>query len=159
MFNENYKQLIEDIFMTNSKEIIKVGQIEIKFLLESSDTNGELTMFEFFVPVGAKVPLSHYHENFDETVYGLEGVMNFTVDGKTIELEPGQSIFISKGVVHGFNNLSQQNAKALAVTTPGLMGVEYFQELAVIINAGGPPDMEKIKAVFKKHGLVPIISM
>jgi quercetin dioxygenase-like cupin family protein len=113
-------------------------------------------MFEFFVPVGAKVPLPHYYESFDETVYGLEGVMTFTVDGKTIELEKGKSIFISKGVVHGFNNLSQQDAKVLAVTTPGLMGAEYFQELAVIINAGGPPDMEKIKAVFKKHGLVPV---
>ena len=145
--------------MTNSKEVIKIGQLEIKFLLESSDTNGELTMFEFFVPVGAKVPLPHYHESFDETVYGLEGVMTFTVDGKTIELEQGQSMFIPKGVVHGFNNLSRQNAKALAVTTPGLMGAEYFQELAVIINAGGPPDIEKIKTVFKRHGLVPVISV
>ena len=145
--------------MTNSKEIIKIGQLEIKFLLESSDTNGELTMFEFFVPVGAKVPLPHYHESFDETVYGLEGVMTFTVDRKTIELEQGQSMFIPKGIIHGFNNLSRQNAKALAVTTPGLMGAEYFQELAVIINAGGPPDMEKIKTVFKKHGLVPVISV
>lgn len=145
--------------MKNSKKTIKVGQLEITFLLESSDTNGELTMFEFFVPVSAKVPLPHYHENFDETVYGLEGVMTFTVDGKTIELEKGQSLFIPKGMVHGFNNLSQQNARALAVITPGLMGAEYFQELAAIINAGGPPDIEKIKTVFKKYGLVPVISI
>ncbi len=111
------------------------------------------------VAIGAKVPLPHYHEYFDETVYGLEGVMTFTVDGKTIELEKGQSLFIPKGIVHGFNNLSQQNARALAVATPGLIGAEYFQELAVIINAGGPPDIEKIKAVFKKHGLVPVMSL
>ena len=39
-------------------------------------------MFEFLVPVGAKVPLPHYHESFDETIYVLEGIMTFTVDGK-----------------------------------------------------------------------------
>ena len=42
--------------MTNTNEIIKLGQIEIKFLIDASDTNGVFTMFEFLVPVGAKVP-------------------------------------------------------------------------------------------------------
>ena len=144
--------------MTNKKEIIKIGQIEIKFLLEASDTNGEITMFEFLVPCGVKVPLPHYHESYDEIVYGLEGIMTFTVDGKVIDLEAGQTLFISKGVVHGFNNLNPKTAKALAVATPGLIGPEYFREIAEIVNAGGPPDIEKMKSVFKKHGLVPIIN-
>lgn len=30
-------------------------------------------MFEFTVPVGAKVPIPHYNEHFDETIYGLAG--------------------------------------------------------------------------------------
>ena len=143
--------------MANTNEIIKVGQLEIRFLLEASDTNGEMTMFEFFVPVGAKVPAPHYHESFDEIVYGLEGVMTYTVAGKTIELQKGESYFIPRGVAHGFNNLSGQDAKALAVTTPGLMNSDYFKELAVIVNAGGPPDIEKIKVIFKKYGLVPVM--
>ena len=143
--------------MTKNEEIIKIGQIEIKFLLESSDTNGTLTMFEFLVPIGAKVPMPHYHESFDEIIYGLEGIMTFTVAGKIVELQKGQSLFIPKGVVHGFNNLGQQDSKALAVSTPGLIGSAYFKELAVIVNAGGPPDIEKIKVVFKRHGLVPVI--
>lgn len=145
--------------MKSIKEIIKIGQLEIKFLLEASDTHGALTMFEFFVPVGAKVPLPHYHENFDEIIYGLEGTMTFTLDGKIVALERGQSLFIPKGVAHGFNNLSQQDTKALAVATPGLIGSEYFKDLAVIVNADGPPDIGKIKAVFKKHGLVPIMGV
>lgn len=144
--------------MQNDKEIIKLGQIEIKFLLEANDTNGQLTMFEFLVPAGAKVPLPHYHEHFDEIAYGLEGTMTYTVDGKTVELEKGKSLFIPRGVVHGFNNLSQQPAKALAVASPGVFGPEYFKEVATIVNAGGPPDIEKMKIVFKKHGLVPVVN-
>jgi quercetin dioxygenase-like cupin family protein len=144
--------------MNNDKEIIKIGQLEIKFLLEASDTDGQMTMFEFLVPVGAKVPLPHYHEHFDEVAYGLEGTMTFTVDGKTIELGQGQSLFIPRGVPHGFNNFGQQTAKALAVATPGLIGTAYFKDVAEIVNAGGPPDIEKMKVVLKKHGLVPIFN-
>ena len=145
--------------MSNNKEIIKIGQIEIKFLLEASDTNGEIAMFEFSVPNGVKVPLPHYHESYDEIVYGLEGIMTFTVDGKVIDLEAGQSLFIPRGAVHGFNNLNPQTAKALASVTPGLIGSEYFKEVAEIVNAGGPPDIEKMKLVFKKHGLVPVMNI
>lgn len=135
-------------------EIIRIGQLEIKFLLEAADTNGSVAMFEFTVPVGARVPLPHSHKHYDETVYGLTGVLTFTVDGKTVHVGPGESCFIPRGAVHGFNNLRQTDAKALAVVTPALIGPDFFKESAAIVNAGGPPDMEKLKAVLAKHGLV-----
>lgn len=40
-----------------------------------------------------------------------------------------------------------------------LIGADYFMELAAIVNAGGPPDLEKMKIVFKKHGLVPAMEV
>lgn len=138
-------------------ETIRVGQIEIEFLLEAADTNGAVSMFEFTVPVGAKMPLPHSHQYYDETIYGVEGVVTFTVEGKTIDIGPGQSCFVPRGAVHGFNNLRQTNVKALAVITPALLGPEFFRDAAGIANAGGPPDMEKLKAVMAKHGLVPAI--
>ena len=139
-------------------EIIRIGQIEINFLLEAADTNGSLAMFEFMVPVGAKVPLPHSHTHYDETIYGLEGVLTFTVDGKQMPIGPGESYFIPRGAVHGFNNLKQTAAKALAVVTPALIGPDFFKESAAIVNAGGPPDLEKLKAVMSKHGLVPALA-
>ncbi len=139
-----------------NRSLIKIGQLEINFLLESSQTNGQIAMFEFLVPVGAKVPLPHYHENFDETIYGIEGTMTFTIEGKSINIQAGQTLFIPRGATHGFNNHGKTNAKALAIVNPGLIGSEYFIDLAEIVNAGGPPDIEKIKAVFQKYGLVPI---
>ena len=143
--------------MALAKELIRIGQLEIGFLLEGKDTNGQLTMFEFTVPAGAKVPMPHYHERYDETIYGLEGVMTFTVNGQSTDIAPGQSRFIPRGAVHGFNNLKQATAKALAVVTPALIGPEFFRETAAIVNAGGPPDLGKIKAVLTKHGLVPVL--
>lgn len=139
------------------KETIKVGQIIIDFLLEAADTNGSAAMFEFTVPVGAKVPIPHYHESYDETIYGLSGVITFTVEGRPIDIGPGETCFIPRGAVHGFDNLTQKDAKALTVITPALLGSIFFKEVAAIINAGGPPDIEKLKLTMAKHGLIPAI--
>ena len=139
------------------KETIKVGQIIIDFLLEAADTNGSAAMFEFTVPVGAKVPIPHYHESYDETIYGLSGVITFTVEGNPIDIGPGETCFIPRGAVHGFDNLTQKDAKALTVITPALLGSIFFKEVAAILNAGGPPDLEKLKLVMAKHGLIPVI--
>ena len=147
----------KQIMMPSEKEIIRVGQIEIRFLLEGKDSNGQLAMFEFTVPAGAKVPMPHYHEHYDETIYGLEGVMTFTVNGQPTEIVAGETLFIPRGAVHGFNNLKPASAKALAVVTPALIGPKFFQEMAAIVDAGGPPDVEKVKAVMVRHGLVPAL--
>ena len=144
--------------MAQEGEIIRVGQIEIRFLLEGKDTHGQVAMLEFTVPAGAKVPMPHYHERYDETIYGLDGVMTFTVNGQPAEIAPGQTCFIPRGAVHGFDNLKQSSAKALAVVTPALIGPDFFREMAAVVNAGGPPDLEKMKAVMTRHGLVPALT-
>ena len=136
-------------------EIIRIGQIEVRFLLESKETGGQLAAFEFTVPAGAKVPVPHSHKRYDETIYGLQGALTFTVNGRVTEVAPGETLFIPRGAVHGFNNLKPSDAKALAVVTPALIGPEFFREMAAIVNTGGPPDVEKLKAVMTQHGLVP----
>jgi quercetin dioxygenase-like cupin family protein len=145
--------------MSPENETIQIGQIEVRFLLESKDTNGQLAAFEFDVPAGAKVPVPHSHERYDETIYGLEGMITFTVNGQPNDIGPGQTCFIPRGAVHGFNNLKPADARALAVVTPALIGPDFFKEMAAIIHAGGPPDLEKIKAVMTQHGLVPALPL
>lgn len=139
------------------KEIIQAGQIQIEFLLEAADTNGSAAVFEFTVPAAAKVPIPHYHEHFDETIYGLSGVVTFTVDGKAVDIAPGETCFIPRGAIHGFDNLGPVDAKALSIITPALIGPIFFKEVAEIVNAGGPPDLQKLGMVMSKHGLIPVL--
>jgi quercetin dioxygenase-like cupin family protein len=140
-----------------NSEVIQVGQVTIRFLLEAADTNGSVAMFEFGVPVGAKVPVPHSHRHYDETIYGLEGVLTFTVEGTAVDILPSETCFIPRGAVHGFDNLGQTDAKGLAVITPALLGPDFFREAAAIVNAGGRPDLEKLKAVLTRHGLIPAL--
>lgn len=143
--------------MRMKDETIRVGEVGIRFLVEAAETNGSVAIFEFTIPIGAKVPVPHYHEAFDETIYGVEGVITFTVEGKPVSIGPGDSCYIPRGAVHGFINLGQADAKGLAIITPALLGPDFFRESAAIVNAGGPPDLERLKAVLAKHGLVPAI--
>lgn len=136
-------------------EVIQVGPIEIRFRLTAEQTAGSLTMFEFVVPANARVPVPHAHEAFDEVVYGLEGLMTWTLDGRTIGIEPGEVLFIPRGHIHGFVNLGADEAAALSVITPGLLGPAYFREIAEVLDAGGPPNVDRIMEVMRRHGLRP----
>jgi quercetin dioxygenase-like cupin family protein len=136
-------------------EIIRIGALELRFLQDKHSTGGSLDMFELIVPAGARVPIPHHHESWEETVYGLSGEMVWTVDGTEITARPGDCVFIPRGAVHHFINRGTETAKALSVLTPGVLGPEYFREMAALINAGGPPDPAKLSEVMLRHGLVP----
>lgn len=136
---------------------ITIGGIAIRFLLEGEQSDGALAMFEFGVDAGTQVPAPHSHDAFDETIYGLAGVLTWTVGGETHELGPGEVLTIPRGVVHGFENLDDVEARALAVVTPGMLGPAYFREIAGVLEgaAGGPPDLAAIAEVMRRHGLTP----
>jgi quercetin dioxygenase-like cupin family protein len=142
---------------TAGNAVIHAGQIEIRFLLQAAQTAGTLTMFEFVVPAQARVPIAHSHEAFDETIYGLSGVLTWTLDDKQVRVGPGEVLFIPRGHVHHFVNLDTQDARQLSAITPGLLGPEYFHEIAEVVNAGGPPNVERIMEVMRRHGLRPAL--
>ena len=142
--------------MTPPKEIIRLGPIEVRFLLDGDDTGGRLSMFEFLVPPGARVPAPHYHEHVDEVAYGLEGVLTFTVDGRSTRLGAGDRCFIPRGAVHHFANEGPEPTRTLSVLTPALIGPAYFRELAALFAGGGPPDPTRVAEVMRRHGLVVV---
>ena len=141
----------------NSKEEIKLGQLTIRFLVEGKDSGGSVSVFELTVPPGAKVPVAHSHDAYEETIYGLQGTVTFTLAGQPIEIGPGQALCIPRGVVHRFDNHSSAEAKGIAILTPGILGPDYFHEIAAVVKAAvaGPPDPAAIAEVMQRHGLTP----
>ena len=142
---------------TSTREEIRIGQLVIRFLVEGEASGGSVAVFEFEVPVGAKVPVAHSHDGYDETIYGLEGLLTMTIEGVPTDLGPGDVLCIRRGVVHRFDNTHDVDAKALAVVTPGILGPDYFREVAAVVEAaaGGPPDLAAIARVMRHHGLTP----
>jgi hypothetical protein len=66
-------------------------------------------------------------------------------------------LFIPRGAVHHFDNTGDVDAKALAIVTPGILGPDYFREVATILDAaaGGPPDFAALRDVMRRHGITP----
>jgi quercetin dioxygenase-like cupin family protein len=140
-------------------EEIRIGELSIRFLLEGGASGGSAALFEFTVPASARVPVAHSHDAYEETVYGLEGTLTWTVDGEQHEVGPGEALCIRRGAVHRFENEGEVDARVLAIVTPGLLGPGYFREMAAVVDeaitAGTPPDPARIGEVMLRHGLTP----
>jgi quercetin dioxygenase-like cupin family protein len=140
-----------------ASEQIRVGAVGIRFLVEGEESGGSVAIFEFHIPVGARVPVAHSHDGYDETAYGLEGVVTWTVEGAPSDVGPGEMLYIPRGAVHHFENTGEVDARGLGIVTPGILGPDFFREVAAILEAaaGGPPDVAAIGEVMLRHGLTP----
>ena len=138
-----------------TREEIRVGDMAIRFLVEGKQSAGSVAVFEFDVPAGAKVAAAHSHDGYEETIYGLEGVLTWTIEGTANDIGPGEVLCIPRGAAHQFDNTHDVDAKALAIVTPGILGPDYFREVAAILDAaaGGPPDFAALGEVMRRHGL------
>jgi quercetin dioxygenase-like cupin family protein len=132
-----------------------MGGLELRFVHNKEDTEGSLDAFEMTVQPNARMPVPHYHESWDEVAYGLTGATTFRVAGQDIVLGPGQSVFIKRGVVHGFRNDTQEPATCLCILTPGVLGPAYFRDMAALLS-GGAPDLARMKETMLRYGLVPV---
>ncbi len=139
-----------------SEETIRIGPLRVRFLLTGDDTSGSVSVFEVWVPAGQKLAApAHRNDAYEEVLYGIEGVVTWTIDGKPVEVGPGQAVCIPRGAVHRFDNLGTQDAKQVSIVTPPVMGPAYFREAAEVVNAaaGGPPDVTRMVEVFRRHGM------
>src|SRR4051794_26149760 len=140
---------------TTTREEIKVGALAIRFLIEGEQSGGSVAVFEFDVPAGTTLPAAHSHDGYEETIYGLEGILTWTIDGTPTDVARGETLCIPRGAVHQFDNLHDVDARALAIVTPGILGPDYFREVAAILAAaaGGPPDYAALGEVMRSHGI------
>ncbi len=136
---------------------ITIGELGIRFLLEGEASGGAIALFEFSVPAGARVPIAHSHDAYEETVYGLDGTLTWTVDGRQVDVGQGEALCIPRGVVHRFDNEHDVDARMLAIVTPGILRPDYFREMAAVVEAaaGGRPEPAALAEVMRRHGLTP----
>jgi|SRR5215467_1091859 len=147
-----------EVRLNPSDETIQVGVTRIRFLVTGAESNGSVAMLELTIPAGARFPaLPHSHEAYEETLYGLEGISTWTIDGVPIELAPGQVLCIPRGAVHGFSNHGAVEARTLTIVSPAEIGPEFFREMAAVIDAaaGSPPNRAKLAEIMHRYGLTP----
>lgn len=133
--------------------VVKIGQLEIRYLIDGTVSGAGMGVFELTVPPGAGVPPAHSHKGNEEVVYVLEGVLRYTVDDETRDLTVGQRMYTPRGSVHAFSNPHDGTARALILLTPDI-GLQYFRDIAEVVRATGGPDPMKMAEVMTLYGLV-----
>jgi quercetin dioxygenase-like cupin family protein len=137
-------------------ETISYGGLDIRFLLTGEQSNDSIAAFELTVAGSQRLPApAHSHDHYEETMYGIDGVLTLTIDGQRHDIAPGQAVCIPRGAVHRFDNNTAENAKVLCVVTPAKIGPEYFREAFAIFSAGGAPDRARIMDLMRRFGLTP----
>src|SRR5712692_7798996 len=95
-----------------SNETIRLGPLAVRFLLTGDNSTGSIAAFELIVPgVQRLAAPAHSHDHYEETIYGIAGVLTWTVDGKQIDVGAGQALCIPRGAVHRFDNNGAQEVK------------------------------------------------
>jgi quercetin dioxygenase-like cupin family protein len=148
-----------DISVNPSDETIDFGPLAVRFLVTADQSTGSLAAFELLVRAGQRLAApAHSHDHYEETIYGVEGVLTWTVAGKPIDVAPGQALCIPRGAVHRFDNTGKLDARVLCAITPAAIGPQYFREMLEVLTAaaGGPPDRVKMAEIMRRHGLTPV---
>jgi quercetin dioxygenase-like cupin family protein len=141
------------------KTILFKGGVEVHFTEEGKNNQQQRSVFTCVIPSGARTPMPHYHERFEEHVTCLKGIITWVVNGKTAQLAPGQTLLIPRGAKHYFANHTKETVEFLCNITPGVLGSEYFEDVASVVNVNGLPDFHKLKSVMRHHGLVPVLGL
>lgn len=122
---------------------------ELEVLLTASDTGGTLGMWRFRSDAGAAAPL-HVHQHEDEQFHVLSGRVAYLIDQKRIELGPGDTLAIPRGVPHAY--LVLEACEAIGSVTPG--GFEsFFLDVGKPVETHDAPSMPELAAGSAKVGV------
>ena len=124
-------------------------------IIATADSTGN-TFFgaEIVEGPGGGTPL-HCHSREDEFFHVIDGQLTVFVDGKTITLAAGQSLFAHRGIPHSFKNCSTSPVKFLVFCTPP--DIEPFFDYGLPLPSGGPPSdqqmIQQAMALAPKFGI------
>jgi quercetin dioxygenase-like cupin family protein len=145
----------EAVMQSAVADIIGIGGLELRFLVDETQGSGDLVIFEMTVHPNARVPVPHYHRGVDEVIYGLSGTLTGRINGEAHEIRAGDCPRIPRGAVHYSENVHEETARALIVLNPGSIGRAYFEEIAKAVSGPGKPDPARLKEIMLRYGLVP----
>ncbi len=136
---------LQPMIMTPEKaETIRPFGIDMKVMLGGEHTGGTFSAIVAEVKPGEGPP-PHLHRDREEYFFVIEGTYSLGVDGNESTIGPGTLVFVPRGTVHTFKNITSGMGKLLEWTIPGDNG-DYFRAMHAM-EAGGGFDPEKFAEI------------
>jgi quercetin dioxygenase-like cupin family protein len=106
------------------------------FFDTAATTGGELLSFELGLRPGGAVPIPHVHPVQTEQFEVVEGRMRFRLGLRTVVAGPGDVVEVAPGVMHGFANTGDREARMRVEVRPALQMEEMFAEVVALAESG-----------------------
>jgi quercetin dioxygenase-like cupin family protein len=97
---------------------------------------------------GAAVPV-HKHDQAEQVLYFLSGCCTVSISRQKIEVKPGTTVHVPKGVDHGIVNTGKTASSFLEVTTP-----PGFQEAFRSMSKLSDPTPQAIAKIARQHDIL-----
>ena len=138
----------QPVLSAEKGDSVSLRGTEVTFKVPSEQAQGASTT-EWVATPGFDTGL-HVHERLEETWYIVDGEIEFRVGDETFEAAPGACVFVPPRVPHAFANRTDTPAKFLLIMSPPGHD-RYFDELAEILAAPGPPDSDAIAELRRRY--------
>ncbi len=133
-------------------ESLSIGGFGVIFKVLNNTTGGSISVVEHTLAPKALAAAPHRHRFEDEITYVLEGEVSILQGDDLTVARPGSYVVKPRGIFHTFWNAADKPARMIEMIAPG--GFEnYFRELAPLIPADAPPDMDRLFALAERYGL------
>jgi quercetin dioxygenase-like cupin family protein len=101
-----------------------IYRFDIDFTVKVSEiqTGSGVAVLEYVTQQGEEPP-DHTHPTEDEIFYVLAGAITFRCAGQSFDLEQGGSIFLPRGIEHGYTIRSREPVRLLVITAPVREGI------------------------------------
>ncbi|EIY5082333.1 MULTISPECIES: cupin domain-containing protein [Klebsiella/Raoultella group] len=107
--------------------------------LDKGNTGGSISIIQGFVGPGGG-PIWHLHEDADEIFYVLDGQLTVRAGENIFQANPGDFVYVPKGIYHQFRNNSIKPIKILLMFSPaGFEG--FFRETGIVAKEGVTPPL------------------
>ena len=130
----------------------------LKILLSRTANADGISLIEHLMAYGFGPPL-HIHHDEDETFYILEGEFRFKQGETTRHARAGDTVYLPKGLPHGFRVVSAEGGRCLTLTRGGFEDMVRSASRpasSVTLPDQTPPTPEmqaRLAAICSEHGI------
>jgi quercetin dioxygenase-like cupin family protein len=134
----------------------------------AASTGGELLAFELALRPGGAVPIPHVHPIQTERFEVVAGLMRFRLGLRRRLAGPGDVVEVAPGIVHGFANAGDDEARVRVEVRPALAMEEMLAEVVAMAQAGrmtrrGLPrnlrDLALLARTYDREAHAPLLSV
>ena len=118
-------------------------------IVSLEQTNGAYELVHIAGQPGQFVP-PHVHQNDDETFHVLSGSVIFTINGEDTAVEAGTTVFLPRGLPHGFKISGSGPAEMMLTVSPKSL-MPMFKALSAL--PAGPPNPAKVAEICGQYDI------